>query len=304
MPQKNNEDPSQQARATAFSALSGELAGAEIGGFLSFLFGHVAYRPDVLLLLETAAAVRFLQTLAWKGVPAELIGGQRGSADDTRSDDSEETREGRRLLQRLAQVIWGNLFQYGDFRGCGEQKAKAFLQRHSKTYLVSLDVTRALEVIEELEIPADAGQHIRPPHLMSLTMSAQGQGNPRLGDDVSERIYTAYHALKRARVKKIRPRIAEALSQEGVSGGRRRSKARGWDWSGVHDRIKRYDRGLRQRFEKEAGKNNVAEKVRGWREHLVYRWVSQFHLQQQLSGNPAPRDAKGSASGKPASSGI
>ena len=205
MPQKNNEDPSQQARATGFSALSGELAGAEIGGFLSFLFGHVAYRPDVLLLLETAAAVRFLQTLARKGVPAELIGRQRGRVDDTRSDDSEETLEGRRLLQRLAQVIWGDLFEYGDFPGCGKLKAKAFLRRHSKTYLVSLDVTRALEVIEELEIPADAGQHIRPPHLMSLTMSAQGQGNPRLGDDVSERIYAAYHALKGARVKKIRP---------------------------------------------------------------------------------------------------
>ena len=62
---------------------------------------------------------------------------------------------------------------------------------------------------------------------MSLTMSAQGQGNPRLGDDVSERIYTAYHGLKRARVKKIRPRIAEALSQEGVSGGRAPFKGAG-----------------------------------------------------------------------------
>ena len=304
MPQQNNEDPSQPAPAMGFSALSGELSEAEIGGFLSFLFGHVAHRPDVLLLLETAAAVRFLQTLARKGVPAELIGRQRGTADDTRSDDSEKTLEGRRLLQSLAKVIWADLFNYGDFRGCGRQKATAFLQKHSKTYLVSLDVKRAFEVMEELAIPADTGQPFRPPHLKSLTMSAQGQGNPRLGDDVSERIYTAYHALKRARVKKIRPRIAEALSQEGVSGGRRRSKARGWDWSGVHDRIKRYDRGLRQRFEKEAGKNNVAEKVREWREHLVYRWVSQFQSQQQLSGNPAPRDAKGSASGKPASSGI
>ena len=203
--------------------------------------------------------------------------------------------------QRLAQVIWGDLFQYGDFRGCGKQKAKAFLRRHSKTYLVSLDVKRALEVIEELEIPADAGQPFQPPHLTSLTMSAQGQGNPRLGDDVSERIYAAHHALKQARVKKIRPRIAEALNQAGVSGGRRRSELP-WDWRVVHDRIKRYERGMRQRFEKEAGTNNVAERVREWREHLVYRWVSQFHLRQQLSGDPA--DAKRSASGKPPSSGI
>ena len=145
MPQQNNEDPSQPAPAMGFSALSGELSEAEIGGFLSFLFGHVAHRPDVLLLLETAAAVRFLQILAWKGVPAELIGRQRGTADDTRSDDSEKTLEGRRLLQRLAKVIWADLFEYGDFRGCGKLKAKAFLRRHSKTYLVSLDVTRAIK---------------------------------------------------------------------------------------------------------------------------------------------------------------
>ncbi len=98
MPQKNNEDPSEQAPAIGLSAVSGELTEAEIGGFLSFLFHHVAYRPDVLLLLETAAAVRFLQTLARKGVPAELTGRQRGRADDTRSDDSEETLEGKRLL--------------------------------------------------------------------------------------------------------------------------------------------------------------------------------------------------------------
>jgi hypothetical protein len=49
------------------------LVKSEADRFLEFLFGDIALRPKPLRPLETAAVVRYLLSVAWMGVPTEVI---------------------------------------------------------------------------------------------------------------------------------------------------------------------------------------------------------------------------------------
>ena len=90
-----------------------------------------------------------------------------------------------------------------------------------------------------------------------------------MADDRSERIYAAYHGLRRAGIRGARTRIAAALNAAGWKIASRTLTDNRWEPYEVYERVKQYERGLRERF----GNREVA---RTWGESMVRRWVFRF----------------------------
>jgi hypothetical protein len=79
---------------------------------------------------------------------------------------------------------------------------------------------------------------------MSKSMQRVGS-DPRLPNDLSERISVAYSALTDANVPKVRRRIADALQNAGIE-RRLNSRSNGsnpseWDDEDVYDRVKKFE---------------------------------------------------------------
>jgi len=257
------------------------LSADEVEPFLRALFSDVARRPEPLLLRETAAVVRYLWELAAQGVPAAVAKAGPSAVQQHRQTESREQQRRRRRLRRLGEQIWTMLLQSGDIRPANKTTARRFLREHSQTYLAALDPDSALEIVEELELSAEAQSVYRPPALMSQTLTAQGDRNPRLGDDLSERIYTAHQALKRAGVRGVLRRVAEVLTEEKAAG---RKGGTQWTYEDVNRRVRQYERQLKKQFLKQAG-NDRDRSVQRWRDGLVDSWILRFRVKQRAEQN-------------------
>ncbi len=188
------------------------LVSSEADGFLEYLFSALARRPRPLALREGARVARYLKALAW------------------------ETGPRRRLLERLAELIWGMVLQFAPFEPGGKLEVVRFLERHAGTYLAGCDLEAALKHVRDSATPMHYGALFQLPHLMSRSRSAQGRGNPHLREDLSERIYVGYHALRRAGVRNVRARIAEALNRQGLRKEEHRTQCAIQRSQGLHRR--------------------------------------------------------------------
>lgn len=222
----------------------------EADAFLEWLFSAVARRPERLDLREGAGVARYLRGLAWETPPGPL----------------------RRQMERMAEVIWGTILACAPFEAAGQGEVLQFLDKHAETYLVSFDVATVREQVSRSGPPSANAVAARPPYLMSPHLSASGQGNPQLADDLSERIYAAYHGLRRAGIHGARTRIAAALNAAGWKIAVRSGVDTRWDSYSVHGRVKQYERSLRQRFDDRA----VAS---AWGDSMVNKWIFVFRLQ-------------------------
>jgi hypothetical protein len=256
----------------------GRLEASETDAFLDFLFRDVARRPPPLLLRETAAVVRYLRLLAQKGLPRAVANrGAEALSEYYKSPDYAKDRQARFAVERIAEALWGDLSQWGQINPCTKCKANRFLDRHSKTYLAGNPLLApALKMVAGFEIPAlgaNEPKTFEPPNFMSGSLNVEGSSNPRLQDDLSERIYAAFHALGRSNVKKIRDRLAGALNKAEVE---RRKPDSVWTYDTVNERIKEYERRQRLRFRKTFGPQLTDEHVQRWRDQLVDRWIIHF----------------------------
>ncbi len=189
-------DPAEGWISSEVFKLPGQVLNPSEGdAFLEFVFSMIAMRPKALGLREGAGVARYLKTLAWTLGPGS----------------------GRHLLNRLADTIWGTLFEFAPLPISDKGRAVEFLREHANTYLAGFDTEAAVKRVQESRGPPPEASLAHPPHLMSRRFSASGTGNPRLGDDLSERVYAAYHALRRARVHNARDRIAGVLNQRGFT---------------------------------------------------------------------------------------
>jgi hypothetical protein len=216
---------------------------SEVDAFLAFLFSNIATRPANLPLQEAAAAARYLAWLSIAGVPLAVLNrGQKAIDEYHRIDRAKEDREERQKLVKAAGYIWWNLHSYGDFEPSSKEDVLGFIRQHLDTYFVNLK--SVLPILESWGIPEGMKHTFRRPSFMNTNLNVAGPGNPHLSDDLSERIFAAYHALPRAGIKRRSRKIAAALSAVNAAG------RADWDWNLVNERVKGYERGLLLRLRK------------------------------------------------------
>jgi hypothetical protein len=234
----------------------------------------IATRPRALSLRQGAGVASYLKTLAWKVEP-----GPR-----------------RYLLDRLADVIWGTLFQCAPLPFSERQEVINFLWQHAETFLSAFDIETAVKWVQESPGPSQQALSAYPPHLMSRRSSAVGAGNPQLKDDLSERIYAAYHALRVVRVHNARGRIAQVLNQKGLTTHARGGGFKKWGSYEVYERAKQYEPGVAARLKRLLAKQQaeaplpVSHAARSAKQipdqasrlahAMVDKWVYLFHSSQ------------------------
>lgn len=227
-----------------------ELKPPEADAFLDYLFSAIARRPKRLTLREGCAVARHLKALAWQARPGKM----------------------RRFLDYLANVVWGMAFQYAPIETASKLATIEFLQKHRHTYLSSIDAAfRLEEVLQYIRDAPLVSQSFDPPRLLGPSLSVHGGGNPHLADDLSERIYAGYYALRRARIHGARGRIAQALHRQGLRIRVRQSMVNTWSGYEVYERVKQY----------EERRRNLAQRGRGeetaqWRDAMVDRWILSY----------------------------
>ncbi len=226
-----------------------DLLPEEAEAFLEYLFSDVARRPRPLRLQQGARVARYLDALAWETEPGAM----------------------RQLLERLRDGIWGTLLQFAPLELSSKPEAIAFLERHAETYLAGFNVEAALQRVREAAPPTRHGALFQPPHLMSRSRSATGKGNPHRREDLSERIYAGYHALRRARVRNARRRVAEVLNRQGLQTRARGETSREWSGYEVSERVKQYEARYRKQ---NAGRKDTLEQ---WQDAVVQASVFLFH---------------------------
>jgi len=232
---------------------------AEADAFLEYLFSAVARRTKPLALREGCAVAKYLRALAWQAKSAAV----------------------QRSLDYLAKVVFGMVFQYASIETASKVATLEFLQKHRSTYLGTIDAAFGLEeVIQYIRDAPPVAQPFEPPHLLGPSLSGHGKGNRFLTDDLSERIYAGYHALRRARIHGSSGRIAEVLNRQGLKVRVRRSMVSTWSSYEVHERVKQYEARHRKLTQGRPG-----EEKPKWRDTLVDRWILSYRQKQAWEGS-------------------
>jgi hypothetical protein len=220
---------------------------------LEFLFCDIARKPKQLKLKETARVARYLKAVAWEAPPS--------SERDT--------------VEHLASVIWLAILQSGQIEIALKQEVIQFLKEHAHTYLASFDIGKIMEYLQKLKAASRHGEFFRPPKLMGAMRSASGKGPARLQDDLTERIYVGYHALRRARIRNARGRIATVLNQLRFAVGV--PSATEWKWGSyeVIERVRQFEDRIARQHRLSKQDRTKQEQLR---DMLVDSWIHSFHF--------------------------
>jgi hypothetical protein len=276
------------------------LAAEEINPFLSFLFKDVATRPQTLKLRETAAVARYLVLLACNAVPQDVVRcGHEAIKAYKKKQRTESEREARTSAAGIADHLWRLLASYGEFEQSTRGQAIAFLKTHANTYLANCpSLVTTIELVEGYSLPPGLRSPFKAPALLSDFLNVQGPDpTPYITTDLSERIYAADHALKRAGQKKHHVRIANAMNRFKVRRVQRKKQSHdGWVPQDVNERVKEYER----RFQNQLGRNlrctsidelhrtlskqsrTLEDEIQKLRITLVDKWVTMFRTKFQL----------------------
>lgn len=216
-----------------------DLAAGEVNSFLTWQFGDIARRPEALTLRETAAVVSYLRRLRIQGIPKEVV--HRGldaiKAYYRRPERSAVEMRARHNAERVERLLWAELLQFGNLPVSSKTTAKTFLRRRASD-LSGPWLGEALKFLEEYDLPPDANEQSGAQRLVGRQISIQGDINPYLQDDLSERIAAADYALKRAGIRARRRSIARALNDSMLTP----LKDDTWGADEVRDRVRAYER--------------------------------------------------------------
>jgi len=188
----------------------------EAPAFLAFLFGDLARRPERVSLRESAAVARYLRALARETSPGTL----------------------RAELGRMARQVWMDALDFAPFEIAKKSQAVGFLRRHAETHLASYDTEAILGHVDSLPRPAKSAEPVSLPRLLSRSMAVVGPGGQRLGDDLSERVFAAYTALRVAGIHGASTAVAGALIVSEAAGKRGRGPQTVWGADEVRERCK------------------------------------------------------------------
>ena len=237
--------------------------------FLRFLFSTVARRTGEIRLRDGAAVTQYLRELAWKLDPGP----------------------DREHFDRLARQVWQTTLRVAAIKPSGKQKAARFLRLHHGTHFRKSVVDRALELLEKVDVPDEEIEAAAKPSeaiLVSERVSIQGKALDHLQDDLSERIYAGYHALRLAGIRGARNRVAEAVKAQGLTRKVPKGKSAAWDAASVADRVKQFRNVVKRRFVPEE------DQVDEGRNMVVWKWLELFSETQALHQEAQNKNSKGS----------
>ena len=268
-PSTNNEPPAKSTEYPVPQASLPRLGAEDVDTFLEYLFTTVARRPQRLRLRETAGVARYLKALALQS--------PRGKA--------------RSLVDQLADVIWGMLFQYGDIEPASKKAVVASLERHLKTYLAGLDaaigLAPALALIQQSPPPYRGAEAFKPPTLMSRQLSMRSHGRTRLVNDLTERIYVGYHALRRSGIRDARGRITVVLNKLGMKPRSRKGTVSEWLSCEVYERVRQYETRVKESLSEDKDRD---AKIRERRNYPVDFWLDVFQRRRPVVFVRTPKE--------------
>jgi len=151
-----------------------------------------------------------------------------------------------------------------------------FLQEHQHTYFAQTELDPILELIGQEQEPANSRNLFRTPKLLGKGRLVSGAGPARLQDDLTERIYVGYYALRRAKVRNARGRIAEVLNRLGFQTQPRSATVGTWGPAEVSERVQQFQaKMIRQhRLAKPEIRSRELTRLRNMR---VDGWIHGFH---------------------------
>lgn len=230
-----------------------ELRADEARPFLEFLFADVARKPEDMSLRKAASVSKYLDALACK---------------------EEQPGQDRQVLAYLSRVVWRTARRAAPIKLSAKDATIDFLHRHSGTYLPDRAVDRAVELIRERPVPTNP---TKPARLVSRSMSIQSKSVARLQDDLSERIYAAYWALRLAKIHGARRRVAETLNAKSLKRSSRGDRTYTWDSDTVYERVKQFE-------DRQLGAERRTEEVRKEvRRTFARKWIDSFRYRQELA---------------------
>jgi hypothetical protein len=243
------------------------LLSAELGPFLEFLFSGVARKPKRLKVKQTASVARYLKTVAWEAQP------------------SQEREE----LERLVDVIWLTMLRFGQINIAEKQEVIHFLNEHAHTYLNSFDVDKIVKFVESRKEPTTQADSFRPPMLVGKERSISSGDTARLQDDLTERIYVAYHVLRRTRTPNARGYIAKVLNKLGLATRARSGTVTEWGANEVIERVKQFQDKMKQQLPPGLSEADRATRIEKQRNKLVDGWISGYRFSLWVRSISQPR---------------
>jgi hypothetical protein len=253
MPPSNDKNNDGWIRSDQLILPRQTLSQKDIEPFLQFLFKEIARKPKRLKLKQTAGVARYL-----KAVAAEA----QGSAQ-------------RDKVDRVAEVLWLTMLDSGQIKIAPKEEAIQFVKTHALRYLASFDVNRIVEFLQNQPEPLRHTDFFRPPKLSGARRTALGREPARLQDDLTERIYAAYHAVRRTGTRNARGRIATVLNELGHEPDVRSVTDCRWGPSEVNERVRQFEDRIVRRHR--LSKRDGAQKER-LRNMLVDSWIHGFHF--------------------------
>jgi hypothetical protein len=224
--------------------------------FLLFMFAQVARKPMTLKLRETASVARYLKATA-----GELPGGPE-----------------RAMVDHLADVVWLTLLQVGQINVSTRTETVRFIRQHAHTYLSTFDIERVVKLIDGRAELSWGRESFRPPTLIGKARSVRSAGPARLQDDLTERIYVAYHALRRSGSPRVRGRISAILNQLGLKTHARPGTTSAWTSQEVIERVRQFaDRMAYQHRLAKLDKHRRINELERLRDMLVDSWIHGYY---------------------------
>ena len=230
----------------------------DVDAFLAYVFRDISRRPKRLKLKKTAAVVRYMKAIA---IESEL------------SAESE-------LVERAAEILWLTLLDTAEIEIANKEEVIQFLEEHALTYLASFEVKRMVELVRQVEVPKRHKDFFRPATLMGKGR-AVSRAPAQLSDDLTERIYAAYYALRRTGVPRARSRVAAALNELGHRTHAKDMTDSRWNSAEVNERVRQFEAGIRRRHRVSGGAQGK-EQLSVLRNGIVDVWIDGFYFKSKL----------------------
>jgi hypothetical protein len=277
VPESGRGDVEQPARVT--------LDTSEIDDFLRFVLFDIARRPKALKIRECIRVARYLDWLVKCGVPKEVLrSGPKAVEAHRRRAQSAEERDKQWCAEEIADLLWGRVRRLDAHQAASNQEALSFLEVHADTHFANPFIGRAIDLVQDFDVPAEELRPAAKPNLTSRSRAGFGT-DPHLQDDLSERLFAADHALKRMGLRRTRKMIAAVLNEGKIQSSRRLKRdAAEQEWlpEEVHERVKAFEKRIKQRLSRVPAGRSLNDLVREARDGMADKWIGEYKWARQV----------------------
>jgi hypothetical protein len=280
---------SESGRGDAKQPAPVTLDASEIDDFLRFVLFDIARRPKTLKIRECIRVARYLDWLVKGGVPKEVLrSGPKAVEGHRRRAQSAEERDKRWCAEQIADLLWGRVRRLDAHQAASNEEALSFLRLHAETHLANPFVGRAINLIQDFEVPAEELRPLAKPNLVSRSRAGFGT-DPHLQDDLSERLFATDHALKRMGLRRTRKKIAAVLNEGKIQTSRRLKRdvaEQEWLPGEVHERVKTFEKRIKQQLSRVPAGRNLNDLVREVRDGMADKWIGEYKWARQVESMP------------------